>query len=148
MLSGGGPYESRSVPARFSSSKEFAEECCRAIRDANNFVRRLTIEFEIELRLRSTVIPIGKGFQLAPPQASLRDGGAPDSDAHTRSQPSDPALLWDGFGRCDDAAHNQSRPAFILARKDEDRIAFGYELAPIHRLLRVERERLGLGDAN
>jgi len=32
-------------------------------------------------------------------------------------------------------------PAFVLAREDEDRIAFGDVLATIHRLLRAEPER-------
>jgi hypothetical protein len=34
----------------------------------------------------------------------LRERGARDGDAHARSLPGDPALLWDRFGRGDDAA--------------------------------------------
>src|SRR5438876_8560043 len=37
---------------------------------------------------------------------------------------------------------NETWPAFVLVREDEDRIAFGDVLASIHRLLRAERERL------
>src|SRR5262249_2497725 len=49
------------------------------VRDANNLVRRLAIEFEIELRLRSAVVPIAKEFQVGP-QAPLRDCGATDGE--------------------------------------------------------------------
>src|SRR4029077_16299511 len=122
--------------------KEPAEERCRFIRDADNLVRCLTIEFEIELGLGSTVVPVGKKFELAPPQAPLCERGASDGDAHARRLPGDPAFLCDGFGRGDDAARAETWPAFVLAREDEDRIAFGDVLATIHRLLRAERERL------
>ena len=37
---------------------------------------------------------------------------------------------------------NETWPAFVLVREDEDRIAFGDVLAAIHRLLRAERECL------
>src|SRR4029077_2936644 len=55
--------------------KEPAEERRRFIRDAGNLVRCLTIEFEIELGLGSTVVPVGKKFELAPPQAPLCERG-------------------------------------------------------------------------
>src|SRR5207245_6755107 len=122
--------------------KEPAEERRRFIRDADNRVRCLTIEFEIELGLGSTVVPVGKKLELAPPKAPLRERGASDGDAHARRLPGDPALLCDRFGRGDDPARDETRPAFVLAREDEDRIAFGDVLATIHRLLRAERERL------
>src|SRR5437867_8001381 len=124
------------------SLKESAEECRRFIRDANDLVSCLTIEFEIELGLGSTVVPVGKKFELAPPQAPLRERGASDGDADARRLPGDPAFLCDRFGRGDDAAHDETRPAFVLAREDENRVAFGDLLATIHRLLRAERERL------
>ena len=53
--------------------KESAEERRRFIRDADDLVRCLTIEFEIELGLGSTVVPVGKKFEFASPQASLRE---------------------------------------------------------------------------
>jgi hypothetical protein len=122
--------------------KEFAQERCSFIRDANDLVRCLAIEFEIELGLGSTVVPVGKKFQLAPPQASLRERSASDGDAHARSLPGDSRFPWDRFGRGDDAARDETWPAFVLAGEDEDRIAFGDVLATVHRLLRRERERL------
>ena len=122
--------------------KESAKECRRFIRDAANLVRCLTIEFEIELGLGSTVVPVGKKFELAPVQAPLRERGAPDGDAHAWRLPGNPAFLCDRFGRGDDAACDETLPAFVLARENEDRIAFGNVLATIHRLLRAERERL------
>jgi hypothetical protein len=47
-------------------------------------VRCLTIEFEIELGLGSTVVPVGKKSELAPPQAPLCERGASNGDAHAR----------------------------------------------------------------
>src|SRR6266481_5115934 len=122
--------------------KESAEERRRFIRDADNLVRCLTIKFEIELGLGSTVVPVGEKFEFASPQVPLRQRGASDGYAHSRRLPGDPAFLCDRFGRGDDAARDETWPAFILAREDEDRIAFGDPLATIHRLLRAERERL------
>ena len=122
--------------------KESAEERRRFIRNADNLVRCLTIEFKIELGLGSTVVPVGKRFELAPTQAPFRERGASYGDAHARRLPGNPAFLCDRFGRGDDAARDETWPAFVLAREDEDRIAFGDVLATIHRLLRAERERL------
>src|SRR5437870_748921 len=124
------------------SLKESAKERRRFIRDADDLVCCLTIEFEIVLGLGSTVVPVGKKLELAPPKAPLRERGASDGDAHARRLPGDPAFLCDRFGRGDDPARDETRPAFVLAREDEDRIAFGDVLATIHRLLRAERERL------
>ena len=128
--------------SKSAALKESEEERRRFIGDADNLIRCLTIEFEIELGLGSTVIPVGKKFELAPSQAPLRERGASAGDAHARRLPRDPAFLCDRFGRGDDAARDETWPAFVLAREDEDRIAFGDVLATIHRLLRAERERL------
>jgi hypothetical protein len=122
--------------------KESAEERRRFIRDADNLVRCLTIEFEVKLGLGSTVVPVGKRSELVPSQAPLRERGASDGDAHARRLPGDPAFFRDCVSQGDDAARDETRPAFVLAREDENRIAFGDVLATIHRLLRVERERV------
>src|SRR5205085_9077066 len=119
---------------------ESADERRRFIRDADNLVRCLTIEFKIELGPGSTVVPVGEKFELALPQAPLRQRSAFDGDAHSRRLPDDPAFFCDRFGRGNDAARDETWPAFVLAREDEDRIAFGDVLATIHRLLRAERE--------
>src|SRR6266498_5899934 len=124
------------------SLKESAEERRCFIRDADDLVRCLTIEFEIELGLGSTVVRVGKKFELAPPQAPLRERGASYGDAHARRLPGDPAFFCDRFGRGDDAAGDETWPAFVLARENEDRIAFGDVLATVHRLLSAKRERL------
>src|SRR4029450_10752634 len=124
------------------SLKESAEERRRFTRDADDFVRCLTIEFEIELGFGSTVVPVGKKFEFASPQPPLCERGAFDGDAHTRRLPGDPAFPCNRFGRGDDAARDETRAAFVLAREDENRISFGDVLATIHRLVRAERERL------
>src|SRR6266545_527280 len=114
------------------SLKESAEERRCFIRDADDLVRCLTIEFEVELGLGSTVVPVGKKFELAPPQAPLRERGASDGDAHARRLPGDPAFPCDRFGRGDDAARDETRPAFVLAREDENRIGFDREHRTSH----------------
>src|SRR5262249_50445810 len=112
----------------------------RFIRNAGDLVRCLTIEFEIELSLRSTVVPVAKKFELAPPQAPLGPRGASEGDADAPRLPGDPGFLCDRFGRGDDAARDETWPSFVLAREHEDSIAFGDVLPAIHRLLRSERE--------
>ena len=71
--------------------EEFAEEGRGLIRDPDDLVRGLTIEFEIELGPGLPVIPLGEMPELAPPQWPLRERGASDGDAHTRCLPSDAA---------------------------------------------------------
>src|SRR5205823_7023976 len=99
-------------------------------------------EFEIQLGLGSAVVPVGKKFKLAPSQLPLRERGASDGDANARRLPGDPTFLCDRFRRGNDTARDETLAAFVLAREDKDRIAFGNAFATIHRLLRGERERL------
>jgi hypothetical protein len=120
--------------------KEPAEKRCCFIRNAGNLVPCLTIEFEIELGLGSTVVPARKRFELFPSQAPLGQRDAFDGDAHPRRLPGDPSFSWDRFGRRNNAARDETRPAFILTREDKDRIPFCNALATIHRLLRAKRE--------
>src|SRR5215510_6911012 len=123
-------------------SEESVEERRRVIRDADDLVRCLTIEFEVELGLGSAVVPGGKRSELAPPQTPLRTRRASDGDAHARCLSRDPTSPWDLGGRGHEAAGDETWPAFVLAREDEDRIACADVLAAIHRLLRIEGERL------
>src|SRR6059058_35245 len=90
--------------SRSAALKESAEERRRFIRDADDLVRCLPIEFEIELGPGLAVIPVGKGFEFAPPQRPPRHRGAFDRDAHTRRLPGDIALPSYRFGGADDAA--------------------------------------------
>jgi hypothetical protein len=78
---------------KLGALKEFAEERRRFIRDSDDLVRCLTIEFEIELGLRSTIVPVPKKFELTASQAPFRDRNASDRDAHARRLPGDPAFL-------------------------------------------------------
>ena len=121
--------------------KESAEEYRRFIRDGNDFVRCLAIEFEIEFGLGPTIVPVAKTFQLIAPEASLGQRSASNRDADPRRLSSDAALLRDRFGRSDDAVRNETWPAFVLAGEDKDYVARCDVLASIHRLLSGERER-------
>ena len=100
--------------------KESVQECCRFIRDANDFVRCLAIEFEIEFGFGTIVVPVAKTFQLTAPEAPLGERSASNGDAHPWRLPGDPAFLGDSFGRSDDAARNETWSAFVLAREDKD----------------------------
>src|SRR5205807_10157583 len=100
--------------SKSAALKEPAEKRRRFIRDADNLVRCLTIEFEIELGLGSTVIPVGKKSELAPPQTPLRERGASDGDAHARRLTGDPAFFFDRLGRGDHAARDETWPALVL----------------------------------
>ncbi len=125
-----------------ADEKLTAEERRRFIRDADDLVRCLTIEFEIELGRGLAVIPVDEMFELAPPQRPLRERGAFDGEAHTRCLPGDAAFPGDRFGGSDNAARDEALPALVLAREHENRVAFGDVLTAIHRLLRGERKRL------
>src|SRR5438445_10517795 len=97
--------------SKSAALKESAEERRRFIRDADNLVRCLTIEFEIELGFGSTVVPVGKKFEFAPPQAPLCERGASDGYAHARCLPVEPAFFCERVGRADDAARGETWPA-------------------------------------
>src|SRR5262245_48596078 len=129
-------------------SEESPQERRRFIRDADHLVRRLAIELEIELGLAATVLPVAPRFQLAPPQAPLRECRALYADADARRLPCNAWLPCDRPGRSDDAAGNEPCPALVLAVEDEDRVALGDALAAIHRLLCAERKRLRRPIAN
>jgi hypothetical protein len=134
--------------SKSATLKKSEEERCRFVRDTGDLVGCLTIEFEIQLGLGSTVVPVGKKFELTPFQPLLRERGASDRDAHARRLPRDPAFLWDSFGRGDYTARDETWSAFILTRENEDSVAFGDALATIHRLLPAERESLRQQIAN
>src|SRR5438874_3963511 len=132
---------------RFASSlrirrlKKCAHESCRFIRDANDFVRCLAIEFEIEFRFRPIVVPVAKTLQFAAPEAPPGERSAPNSNSAPRRLPGDPAFLRYRFGRSDDAARNETCPAFVLTRENKDYIARLDVLPTVRRLLSGERER-------
>ena len=122
--------------------EEFVEERRRFIRDADDLVRCLTIEFEIELGPGLAVIPVGEMFEITPPQRALRERGASDGEADTRCLPGEAVLLRDRFDGSDNAACDEALSALVLARENENGVAFGDMLTAIHRLLRGQRERL------
>ena len=93
----------RSIPhiAVISSSgarEESPKVRRRLIRDADDLVRGLAIELEVELGLGPTVVPGGKRLQLTSPQAALGKREAPDGDTHARRLPVDTrcflGVLW------------------------------------------------------
>src|SRR5438552_6874399 len=79
--------------SKSAALKEPAEERRRFIRDADNLVRCLTIEFEIELGLGATVVPVGKQSEVTASQAPLCERGASDGDADARRLPGEPAFF-------------------------------------------------------
>src|SRR6516162_8778114 len=91
--------------------KKSGQECCRFIRDADDFVRCLPIEFEIEFGFGTIVVPIAKTLQLASAEAPLYERGARDTDAHARRLTRDPAFFRNRLCRSNDAARNKTWPA-------------------------------------
>src|SRR5205814_525347 len=144
------PVQCKTRPSRDASGgrtkrpalKKTPEGSGRFIRDADDFVCCLPIEFEIELGLGSTVVPVPKNLELAPSQAPLRQRATPNGDAHPRRLTDDAAFLCDRFGRADNTARDETLPALVLAREDKQGVAFGDLLTAVHRLLREKRERL------
>ena len=90
------PRIQRAAPAR--PSEEPAQEPRRFVRDARNLVRGLTIELEVELSFRPTVLPVGTMPEFATAQASFRTPSHSDDDTDPRCLPSDPAFLRDRLG--------------------------------------------------
>src|SRR5690349_2303347 len=78
--------------------KESAKERGRFIRNADNLVRCLPIEFEIEFGLRPGVIPGAKRLQLAASHAPFCQRGPSNLDADARRLPDDPGFLWNRCG--------------------------------------------------
>src|SRR5215471_7580894 len=95
--------------------KESSEEPCCLIRDADNFVCCLAVELEIELGLGSIIVPVEKTLQLTAAEAPLSERSASNGDADPRPLPGHPTFFRDCFCRSDDAARNETWPAFVLA---------------------------------
>src|SRR5262245_45281267 len=114
----------RAAPG-LAALKKSAKECRCFIRDANDLVGCLPVEFEIELRLGATIVPVAETLELVAPEAPRRECAACNGDTHARRLSGEPALLWDRFGRGDNAACEETRPAFVLTCEQEDRIALG-----------------------
>jgi hypothetical protein len=134
--------------ARVSATqlKEFAEKHRRVSSDADELVRCLTIELEVELGCGLAVIPVCKWFEFGPTERPLRECNTPDGDTYTRCLSFDAGLLRDRFGGRDNATRDKTSSvvsAFVLARKHKYRVAFTDIFAAIHRLLRGEGKRQG-----
>src|SRR5947207_15622964 len=89
------------VVSEIARLKESAQESCRFIRDANDFVRCLAIEFEIEFRFRPIVVPVAKTLQFAAPEAPPGARSAPNRNPDPRRLPGDPAFLRSRLVRSD-----------------------------------------------
>ena len=117
-----------------------AEKGRRFIGDTDDFVGCLPIEFEIELRSRPAITPVGEMLEFAAPHWPLRKRRSFDGDAHARRLAWYTALLSNGFGVSDDTARDEALAALVLAREYENRVTLGDQLAAIHRLVGGERE--------
>src|ERR1700691_694193 len=93
--------------------EEAIEKRRRFIRNADDFVRCLTIEFEIELGFRLSIIPVGKLLEFAPPQCPLRKGGTFDGNANAGRLTCDSAFLRDCVGASDHATADDASPALV-----------------------------------
>src|SRR5689334_1640008 len=74
-------------------SEEVAQKFRRLIGNADDFVRRLTIELEVELCFRSPIIPVGKGLELAAAKVTLCGRNTSNRNADARRLSGDTAFL-------------------------------------------------------
>src|SRR4029079_13685665 len=65
-------------------SEELVEKCRGMIGHADDLVRRLAIEFEVELRFGPPVAPIGKALELGATETTLRERSTSNGDADAR----------------------------------------------------------------
>jgi hypothetical protein len=102
---------------RVVTLEESIEKRRSFIRDADDFVRCLAIELEIELGFRLAIIPVGKLFEFAPPQYPLRKSGAFDGDANAGRFTGASVFLRDCLGGSNRTTRDQaSPPSFSLAK--------------------------------
>ena len=78
--------------------KELVEKRRSRIGYSDDLVRRLAIEFEIELALGLAVVPVAETFELTPSQRVLRQPGALDGQADARRLPFDAGPSCHRFG--------------------------------------------------
>ena len=98
--------------------KELAQERRRRIRDADDFVRRLAIELEIELGLGPVVLPVTEPLELAASERPLGNSSTFDGDADARRLSGDGR--FPGIGVTDvttPCAINPCPPSFSLANR-------------------------------
>src|SRR5678815_3558483 len=117
-----------------SALKESPKKRRRAFRDADDLVGCLAIEFEVEFGLGAAIVPVGIRLELSPPETLFRERSSLYGDAHARGLALDSGLPWRCPGRGNNAPGNQTWPAFVLARENENLITFGDTLAAVHRL--------------
>jgi hypothetical protein len=92
-------------------SEALTQEKRRLIRDADDLVRCLPIEFEIKLCPRPTVFPVIERLELSASHRSLGKRRASDGDTHARRLARDAALLRSGFGMGHYTARNGRLPS-------------------------------------
>src|ERR1700751_2882589 len=96
-------------------SEEAFEKGLRLIRDADDLIRRLPVELEIELGLGLTVVPVVEGLGIISPEWPLGECGALDCYAHAPRLSCNAAFLRDRLGGGDDATRDQALAAIGLA---------------------------------
>src|SRR5690348_18383130 len=111
------------------------EECGRDVGEPDDLVRGLSVEFEVELGFRTTVIPGRERLQLRTPERVSGEVAAFDLDARARCLPLEILARRDRLRGRDDAARDEAAAAFVLAGEEKDHIADGDALAAVHRLL-------------
>lgn len=77
-------------------------------RNASDLVCGLAIKLEVQLGLRSVVVPVLKLPKLSASQLTLRERSAIDGNAHARCLPGDANHSWSRLDRGYDASGNQA----------------------------------------
>src|SRR5690606_26131802 len=112
------------------------------ISDANDLVRCLTIELEIEFCLRTTIIPVAKRLEFTAPKPSLRPPGALDKDAYPGSLSFNTLRPRESVRRRHDSFCGQAMTALVFACEHVNDVACRYAFTAVHRLLPGEGKYL------
>src|SRR5688572_11200546 len=73
-----------------AGSEKGAQKDRGFLRYPADLVRRLAIEFEIQLRLRALILPVREWLELLATESASGRGGSADRDAHPWCLPLDP----------------------------------------------------------
>src|SRR5688572_23980964 len=111
------------------------QELRRRVRKPDYLVGRLPVVLEVELGLRTAVLPVGEGLELGTAEWSPRERGSSHGNAHARRLSLDAGFARDDRGGSHDAARDQTLSALVLAREDVHGVAGRDVLAAVHGLL-------------
>src|SRR5689334_5121191 len=89
------------------------EERRRRVRNADDLVGCLAVEFEVELGLGPAILPVLEALELTAAKAPRRQGSATDGDTDPWRLPFEIGTYRDGLRGGHDTARDKPLPAFV-----------------------------------